>query len=201
MINLPWLKLPISWTNFNGPKDVRATEVWLYSRQHICYKATQNKEPSSSFPNKMTTLSDRSHQTDINVTKACLYNFDPLKPTFIIVELGFTGVYIIFLISAQKHCGFSQYPQSTFWAEIRKISDFVYLKIFSFGRWFFSIYLNRRGFVMDNRTIHVRSPATPILKEQYKNHHLTQEPPPYTRTTTLHKKHHLTQEPPPSNGQ
>ena len=27
-----------------------------------------------------------------------LYNFDPLKPHFYIGELGFTGVYIIFLI-------------------------------------------------------------------------------------------------------
>ena len=32
-----------------------------------------------------------------------LYNFDPLKPHFYIVKLGFTGVYIIFLFSAQKH--------------------------------------------------------------------------------------------------
>ena len=35
--------------------------------------------------------------------KTYLYNFDPLKPHFYIVKLGFTGVYIIFLISAQKH--------------------------------------------------------------------------------------------------
>ena len=35
--------------------------------------------------------------------KTCLYNFDPLKPHFYIVKLGFTGVYIIFIISAQKH--------------------------------------------------------------------------------------------------
>ena len=32
-----------------------------------------------------------------------LYNIDPLKPHFYIVKLGFTGVCIIFLISAQKH--------------------------------------------------------------------------------------------------
>ena len=38
-----------------------------------------------------------------NITKTCLYNFDPLKPHFYIVKLGFTGVYIIFFISAQKH--------------------------------------------------------------------------------------------------
>ena len=35
--------------------------------------------------------------------KTYLYNFDPLKPHFYTVKLGFTGVYIIFLFSAQKH--------------------------------------------------------------------------------------------------
>ena len=37
------------------------------------------------------------------ITKTCLYNSDPFKPHFYIVKLGFTGVSIIFLISAQKH--------------------------------------------------------------------------------------------------
>ena len=36
------------------------------------------------------------------ITKTCLYSVDPLKPHFYTVKLGFTGVYIIFLISAQK---------------------------------------------------------------------------------------------------
>ena len=36
-------------------------------------------------------------------TKTCLYNFDPLKRHFYVVKLGFTRVYIIFLISVQKH--------------------------------------------------------------------------------------------------
>ena len=31
------------------------------------------------------------------MTKTSLYNFDPLKPIFYIVKLGFSGVYIIFL--------------------------------------------------------------------------------------------------------
>ena len=59
------------------------------------------------------------------ITKTYLYNFDPLKPHFYIVKLGFTGVYIIFLIAAQnKDCGYSlepphrggskEYPQSMF---------------------------------------------------------------------------------------
>ena len=39
---------------------------------------------------------------DIDITKTCLYNFDPFEPHFYIVELGFTGVYIIFLIIAQN---------------------------------------------------------------------------------------------------
>ena len=62
-------------------------------------------------------------------TKICLYNFDPLKPHFYIVKLGFTGVYIIFLISAQnivceysleppRRGGSNEYPQSMFRAEI-----------------------------------------------------------------------------------
>ena len=59
------------------------------------------------------------------IMKTCLYNFDPLKPHFFIVKLGFTGVYIIFHISAQNiDCGYSlepprrgssnEYPQSMF---------------------------------------------------------------------------------------
>ena len=32
MINPQWLELPMSRTNFLGPKDVRAIEVRLYSR-------------------------------------------------------------------------------------------------------------------------------------------------------------------------
>ena len=45
----------------------------------------------------------RVFATRMNITKTHLYSFDPLKPHFYIVKLGFTGVYVIFLISAQKH--------------------------------------------------------------------------------------------------
>ena len=91
--------------------------------------------------------------------KTRLYNFDPLKPHFYIVKLGFTGVYIIFLISAQNiDCGYSlelprqggsnAYPQSVFWAEIWKISEFFLSEKFWFLEVKFSLYLNRRVFVM-----------------------------------------------------
>ena len=60
-----------------------------------------------------------------SITKTCLYNFDPLKPHFYTLKLGFIGVYIIFLTSAQNiDCGYSlesphrggsnEYPQSMF---------------------------------------------------------------------------------------
>ena len=50
------------------------------------------------------------------ITKTRLYNFDPLKPLFYIVKLGFTGVYIIFLILLKNiDCGYSlEPPQSMF---------------------------------------------------------------------------------------
>ena len=61
----------------------------------------------------------------LHITKTHLYNFDPLKPHFYIVKLGFTGVYFIFHISAENiDCGYSlelprqgssnEYPQSMF---------------------------------------------------------------------------------------
>ena len=45
------------------------------------------------------------------ITKTCLYNVDPLKPHFYIIKLGFTGVYVIFLFSAQNtDCRYSLEP-------------------------------------------------------------------------------------------
>ena len=49
--------------------------------------------------------------TKIHITKTCLYNFEPLKPYFYIVKLGFTGVYIIIYISAKIiYCVYSLEP-------------------------------------------------------------------------------------------
>ena len=86
------------------------------------------------------------------ITKTYLYNFDPLKPYFYIVKPGFTGVYIIFLISAQnidcwysleppRQGGSNEFPQSMFWAEIWKISEFFIWKLAFFGGKIFSIFV------------------------------------------------------------
>ena len=99
------------------------------------------------------------------ITETCLYDFDPLKPHFYIVKLGFTGVYIIFLIPAQNiDCGYplepprrggsNEYPQSMFWAEIwkkKKKNQIFDLKACCFLVVKFSIYLNRRVFVTVRR--------------------------------------------------
>ena len=81
------------------------------------------------------------------ITKTYLYNFDPLKPHFYIVNMGFTGVYIIFHISAQNiDCGYSLEPH-VLSRNIKNIRGF-YLKFFGFLEVKFSTYLHRRVFVM-----------------------------------------------------
>ena len=85
------------------------------------------------------------------ITKTCLYNFDPLKPHFYIVKLGFTGVYIIFLFSLKNiDCGYSlqppcrggsnEYPQTMFWTEIWKMSEFLSENFQFFGGEIFHIF-------------------------------------------------------------
>ena len=78
--------------------------------------------------------------------KTYLYNFDPLEPHFYIVKLVFTGVYIIFVISAQKNrltsthnlCFEQKYEK--YWNFLSEKLTFLVAK--------FSVYLNRRVFVM-----------------------------------------------------
>ena len=85
----------------------------------------------------------------------------PFKRHFYIVKLGFTGIDIIFLISAQKHRlwvlvtttlprpgGSKECPQAMFWAEIWKILEFL-SENFQALVVKFSIYLNRRVFIMN----------------------------------------------------
>ena len=71
--------------------------VFLHKHE-LCFN--MKKKDTKSFQPK-------KHQQQ-NITKTCLYNVDPLKPHFYIVKVGFTGIYIIFLVSAQNiDCGYS----------------------------------------------------------------------------------------------
>ena len=88
------------------------------------------------------------------ITKTCLYNFDPLKPHFYIVKLGFTGVCIIFLISAQKHrlwvlgeAVLTSTHNLCFEQKFEKYQIFL-SENFKFLEVKFSVYLNRHVFVM-----------------------------------------------------
>ena len=88
----------------------------------------------------------------IVITKTCLYNFDPLKPHFYIEKLGFTGVYIIFLIFAQNiDCEYSLEPPRrggsrvpTIYALSRNMKNISFLsENFQFLVEKYSIHLNR----------------------------------------------------------
>ena len=80
--------------------------VQIYVSQHEKTYIVPNRDWKQSAQHSLMRVfivqwrfwSDFLHAQSI--TKTCLYNFDPLKPHFYMVKLGFTGVYMIFLISA-----------------------------------------------------------------------------------------------------
>ena len=98
-----------------------------------------------AYKKRVFTLSCRLKFYFRCITKTYLYNFDPLKPHFYIVKLGLTGVYIISLISAQNiDCGYLLEPPRQ---KYEKYLNFL-SENFQFLEIKFSIYLNRRVFVM-----------------------------------------------------
>ena len=89
------------------------------------------------------------------ITKSCLYNFDPLKPHFYVVKLGFTGYTLFFLFLLKNiDCGYSLEPPRrripTIYVLSRNMKNIgIFLsENFYFLVVKFSIYLNRRVFVM-----------------------------------------------------
>ena len=92
----------------------------------------------------------------IGITKTCLYNFDPLKSHFYIVNWGLQGYTLFFLfllknidngysLEPPRRGGSNENPKSMFLSRNmkKKISEnFQFLVVK------FSIYLNRRVFVM-----------------------------------------------------
>ena len=83
-----------------------------FEEEFDCFKTEKKKhaiKSQFSWIDLCVTLAKRGFQINVflisrqNITKTYLYHFDPYKPHFYVVKLGFTGVYIIFLISTQKH--------------------------------------------------------------------------------------------------
>ena len=68
--------------------------------QHLCLTQPPLFNSGHIHPKMLSNL---SLPLTLHIPKTRLCNFDPLKPHFCIVKLGFTGVYTIFLISAEKH--------------------------------------------------------------------------------------------------
>ena len=77
------------------------------------------------------------------LTKTYLYNFDPLKPHFYIVKLGFTGVYIEAVLTTTHNLCFVQIYE--------KYQNFL-SEIFHFLVVKYTILLYRRVFVMVHRS-------------------------------------------------
>ena len=135
---------------------------FLFEPQHV-KQSFRNMHPTKTqISLHIRAVWSETSLSACSITKTCLYNIDPLKPHFYIVKLGFTGVYIIFLISVQNiDCGYSLepprrggsnvYPQSMFWAEMWKILKLFLSEKFRFLEVKVSIYLNRRVFVMKLR--------------------------------------------------
>ena len=73
-----------------------------------CISSSAHPDTSPSVSNYIVeTVGRFRHSCQTTVTKAimqtCPYNVYPLTPHFYIVKLGFTGVFIFFLIFALKH--------------------------------------------------------------------------------------------------
>ena len=132
------------------PKEVIKPGMCIYKEPFSVDMVSPRANPFSSA------------DQNVFIIKTYLHNFNHLKTPLLYSKLGFTGVYIIFLTSAQKHIfwvlvwtassrrgrgGSNKYPLSMFWAEICKISDFFFYLKTVFGGEIFNIF-NRRVFVM-----------------------------------------------------
>ena len=161
---------------------------WFPDTVNSTSKDTQKMQQTRSttlprYQKKERRWTKKDHTNAINdITKTCLYSFDPLKPHFYTVKLGFTWVNINFLFLLKNiDCGYwlepprrggsNEYPQSMFWAEIWKLTEFVIWK-FSFLVEKISVYLNRRVFIMKTHTHKQRRTAIedPPWNDQEENH-------------------------------
>ena len=139
------------------PKDEK---VNMYSAPSVLINSTDTTRyhPNSSTPILSTSISSIPVSSTIPSQKHAYIILTLLKLQFYTVKLGFTEIYIIFLISAQKHrlwvlirTTSNEYPQFMFEQKNELISDFL-SENFQFLVVKFSVYLNRRVFAMERET-------------------------------------------------
>ena len=127
------------------PLAACAGELWNYLLKEKTKTAVMQQRWTMEKVSLMSLdVSPVKNSDSDPIMKTCLYNFDPLKPHFYTVKLGFTGVYIIFLILLRNiDCGYSlELPhwESMFWAGIWKLSEFFILKFSFYGCKIFNIF-------------------------------------------------------------
>ena len=133
-----------SWLCFLNSASLicRGTDISTYFRESLGLRDNESRLyilPVAPME-EVHVMTEHTPHMKPPITKTRLYNFDPLKPHFYIVKLGATGIYIIFLVSAQKiGCGYSLEPPVVgthnlcFWAEVWKILEFfIWLFFFIF---------------------------------------------------------------------
>ena len=91
----------VIWEREN--QNTAFTIFWLESTDYATYPAVCRHINRWWIGHRKSICLFEFSLTTLHITETCLYTFDPLKPHFYIVKLGFTGVYIIFLISAKKY--------------------------------------------------------------------------------------------------
>ena len=107
---------------FNGQNIVLNTVIDLPS--YMSFTLARNSAIRMKGLNRLKVLTQTNLRA-FTIMKTHLYSFDSLKPNFHTVKLGFIGVYIILLISAQNidfgysleppcRSGSSKYLQSMF---------------------------------------------------------------------------------------
>ena len=96
---------PIVPNSFRYFQNLKTMHIFIEKMLLLTFapKEDSNQPAYPRIVNSVFVVSMKTFYILGYITKTCLYNFDPLKPHFYIVKLGFTGVYIIFLISAQIH--------------------------------------------------------------------------------------------------
>ena len=128
------------------PQDIKMssnTTFGIRMSNHTTFECRATRH-SNVEPHDLRHSNIEPHDVRHSITKTCLYNVDPLKPHFYIVKLGFTGVYINFLIFAQnidcRHSleqprwgGSNEYQQYVLSKNMKKIRYFIWK--FSFFLW------------------------------------------------------------------